>query len=49
MLLGILITVIITAALGYSLASERRGGMIDHHGYNNRHNDATGARRDHLG
>jgi hypothetical protein len=47
MLLAGLVTLIIIAALGYS-QSERRGGLIDHHSYNNRYNDASGAREDHL-
>jgi len=49
MLLAIFTTLIITAALGFSLNSGKRRGLIAEHSYNNPHNDATGARRDHLG
>ena len=48
MIAAILITLIILAALGYSLGSERDGGLIARHSYNNRYNDASGAREDHL-
>jgi hypothetical protein len=47
MLLASLITLVIVAALGYSQA-ERNGGLISHHSYNNRYNDASAAREDHL-
>ena len=47
MLLAGLVTLIIIASLGYS-QSERKGGLIGHHRYNNRYNDAPGARADHL-
>jgi hypothetical protein len=47
MLLAGLITLTIVAALGYS-QSERTGGLIAHHSYNNRYNDASAARQDHL-
>jgi len=46
MLLAILI---IISALGYSIRSEQKGGMIARHSYNNRDNDASGARDDHFG
>jgi hypothetical protein len=49
MILAILTTTVIVWALGFSLRSERRGGLISEHSYNNIHNDATGARRDQLG
>jgi hypothetical protein len=49
MLTAIIVTLIITAALGYSLRSERSGRQIAHRPYNNRYNDASGAREDHLG
>jgi hypothetical protein len=44
---ALLITLIIIA-LGYSIQSERDGRLIAHHSYNNRDNDAPGAREDHL-
>jgi hypothetical protein len=49
MLAAILITLVIIVALGYSFQSEKTGGLIAHHRYNNRYNDASGAREDHLG
>jgi hypothetical protein len=49
MLLAIFTTAVIVWALGYSMRSERKGGIIDEHRYNNRYNDATGAREDRLG
>lgn len=49
MLLAILISLIIISALGYSIRPEQKGGMIARHSYNNRYNDASGAREDHLG
>ena len=49
MLLAIITTAVIVWALGFSFRSERRGGIIGEHRYNNRYNDATGARQDHLG
>jgi hypothetical protein len=49
MLPAILVTLIILLALGISLRSGRSGGLIAQHSYNNRYNDATGAREDHLG
>ena len=49
MLLGILITLIITAGLGSALRRDGRGGLIARRPYNNRYNDASGAREDHLG
>ena len=48
-LLAIIVTIIIIGALGYSLQSERDGDLITRHRYNNRYNDASGAREDHLG
>jgi len=48
MLPALLITLIIVVALGSSIQSERDGGLIAHHSYNNRNNDASGAREDHL-
>jgi hypothetical protein len=49
MLLGILITLILTLGLGSALRREGRGGLIVRRPYNNRYNDASGAREDHLG
>jgi hypothetical protein len=49
MLIALLVTLIITSALGASMRSEERGGLIARHRYNNRYNDASGAREDHLG
>ncbi len=49
MLTSILITLLIIAALGYALRSERAGSLIVRRPYNNRYNDASGAREDHLG
>lgn len=49
MLLAIVVTFIIISALASSLRSERVGGLITRHQYNNRHSDASGAREDHLG
>jgi hypothetical protein len=49
MVLAMFITFIIIFALGISLRSGRRGGLIAQHRYNNRYNDAAGAREDHLG
>ena len=47
MLTAFLITALIIASLALGLHSERRGRMIPHHPYNNRYNDASGAREDH--
>ncbi len=49
MISAIFITIIVVAALGQAVGSERRGGLIARHAYNNRYNDASGAREDHLG
>ena len=49
MLSAIIVTITITTALGYALRSGRRGGtIIIHRPYNNRYNDASGAREDAL-
>ena len=48
MLVPILITLFIVAALGYA-QQDRRDGLIGRHRYNNRYTDATAAREDHLG
>ncbi len=49
MLIAILITLIVVAALGYALGSGRGEHTILRRPYANRYNDAAGARRDHLG
>jgi hypothetical protein len=49
MLMAILITLIVVAALGYALGSGRDEDTILRRPYNNRYNDASAARRDHLG
>jgi hypothetical protein len=47
MLTAIIVTLIIAGALGYA---SRAGGeeLISRRPYNNRYNDASGAREDHL-
>jgi hypothetical protein len=49
MLTAILTPLAIVVALAYALRSGRDGQAIIHRPYNNRYNDASGARRDHLG
>jgi len=49
MLTAIVVTLIITLALGSALRFGRNGGLIVRRPYNNRANDASGAREDHLG
>jgi hypothetical protein len=49
MLIGIIVTLIITATLGHALRAGRDGQLIVRRPYNNRYNDAAGARDDHLG
>jgi hypothetical protein len=49
MLAAILITLIIIAALASSIRAEKNGGLISEHRYNNRSNDASGARDEHFG
>jgi len=46
MLIAIIITLIIIAVLGYSLGAGRNDELILHRPYNNRYNDASGARED---
>jgi hypothetical protein len=48
MLTAIIVSLIIIAGLGYAVGSGRNGGMIARRPYNNRYNDASGAREDHL-
>ncbi|HEY4428131.1 MAG TPA: hypothetical protein VGN08_08015 [Solirubrobacteraceae bacterium] len=47
MLTAIIVTVVIAGALGYA---QRSGGgqLISRRPYNNRYNDASGAREDHF-
>jgi len=49
MLIATFTTLVVIAALGFSIQSEKSGGLIGEHRYNNRANDASGARADHLG
>ena len=49
MLLDILITLFFAIGLGGALRSTGNGGLIARRPYNNRYNDAPGARQDHLG
>jgi hypothetical protein len=49
MLTSIIVTFVIVAALGHALRPGRSGGLILRRPYNNRYNDASGAREDHLG
>jgi hypothetical protein len=49
MLTAILTPLAIVVALAYALRAGRDGQAIIHRPYNNRYNDAPGARRDHLG
>jgi hypothetical protein len=48
MLASIFVTLTIVAALGHGLRSERSGQLISRRPYNNRHNDASGARDYHF-
>ncbi|MFI4990836.1 MAG: hypothetical protein ACHQHO_07980 [Solirubrobacterales bacterium] len=43
------IALLVVAALGYALSAARGDGTILRRPYNNRYNDAAGAREDHLG
>jgi hypothetical protein len=49
MFASIIVTLIIIAALGFGLRRGRSGGLIARRPYNNRYNDATGARDESLG
>jgi uncharacterized membrane protein len=49
MLTAILITLIVVAALAYALRIPASQSTILRRPYNNRYNDASGAREDHLG
>jgi hypothetical protein len=48
-MLQIIITLFIVFGLGYSLQTDRKGRQLLHTPYNDRYNDASGAREDHLG
>jgi hypothetical protein len=47
MFASIFVTLVIVASLGHGLRSER-DVLISHRPYNNRHNDASGARDHHF-
>ena len=49
MLTAIIVTLVIAAALLSALRSGQDGTLIVRRPYNNRYNDASGAREDHLG
>jgi hypothetical protein len=49
MLTSILVALIVTGAIGYAIRAGRNGKSILKRPYNNRYNDATGAREDRLG
>ena len=48
MLLAILITLFLTLGLGAALRQDGKSGLIARRPYNNRYNDASGARDDSL-
>jgi len=49
MLSSIIVTLLVVVVLAYALQSGRRDELIVRRPYNNRYNDAAGAREDHLG
>jgi hypothetical protein len=49
MLSAIFITFFFIAALGSAQRTSRSDELIVHHPYNDRHNDAAGAREDYVG
>jgi hypothetical protein len=49
MFTAIAITLLLALTLGVGLLAERTGVLIAHRPYNNRYNDAAGAREDHVG
>jgi hypothetical protein len=49
MLAAVAVTLIITIALGSGLRFPRNGGPISRRPYNNRYNDASGARDESFG
>jgi hypothetical protein len=48
MLIAIIVTLLVAALLGLALRPGRTGEMILRRPYNNRYNDASGAREDNL-
>ena len=48
MLLAVIVTLLVIALLGYAPRSGRTDELILRRPYNNRYNDASGAREDHL-
>ncbi len=48
MLSSITVTLVIVAAFGYALRPSQGNELIVRRPYNNRYNDASGAREDHL-
>jgi hypothetical protein len=48
MLVSIVVTLLVVGALALGLRSGRKRGLILSRPYNNRYNDASGAREDHL-
>ena len=47
-MLQVIITLLVVVGLGYSLQTDRKGRAISRTPYNNRANDAAGAREDHF-
>jgi hypothetical protein len=45
-MIALIVVLLIVATLGYGLRSGRHGGSIEHRPYNNRYNDASGAREE---
>lgn len=48
MLIAIIVTLLLAALLGHALRTGRTGELIVHRPYNNRYNDASGARDEHF-
>jgi hypothetical protein len=48
MLSAVIVTLCVVALLGYALRSRRTDELIVRRPYNNRYNDASGAREDHF-
>jgi hypothetical protein len=44
MITSIIVTAVVAGSLGYALRPGRHGDLIVHRPYNNRYDDATGAR-----
>ncbi len=49
MLLAILVTLLLTLGLAAAFRRDGQSGLIARRPYNNRYNDASAAREDHLG